>query len=120
MIERAHVNVYISKVVWKTVRLKAVEDETSAASIVEAALRHYLGMSAPPAPEPTRKPTRQPAAPSPDQIEAERLIQENDSMNARQLADLLNDAGHRTMRGAAWSQNTVNKTRLRLRRQGVV
>ena len=118
MDEKTQMGVKVDVSVWKAIKIQSIQEGTTAGEIVNQALRAYLGMDTP-APKPTR-PAAPAGDPSPDQIEAERIIRENDSMNARQLADLLNEAGHRTTRGAAWSQNTVNKVRLRLRRQGVV
>ena len=116
MDEKVQVNARLDRQLWKEVKMLALQKDVSAASILEDAVRIFMQKSSG---SPVVK-SQSAGDPSPDQLEAERIIRENDSMSARQLADMLNEAGHRTMRGAAWSQNTVNKNRLKLRRQGVV
>jgi len=122
MDEKTQIGVKIDVSVWKAVRVKSIQDGIAAGDIVNAAIRQYMGMDAdtpaPPASSP--KPTRQPATPATDQTEAHRIIKENDEMDARQLAELLNEAGHTTARGREWTQNTVNKTRNKIRKGGMV
>ena len=102
---KTQIGVKISTSVWKQVRLKSINNGTTAGVIVEAALRSYLGMD----------------SPFPDTGEADQvseIIRANKYVTALELADILNEAGLVTARGKAFNRNTASKLRAKLKSAG--
>lgn len=113
---RQAIGLRMDKKLWHQLKIEAVKQDRTCGDLVEDLLRAYLGQKPKASPQLSTQKTDQ----GYDHAEVERLIREHDQMNARHLADLLNDSGYTTARGRMWSINTVNKARLKLRKAGAI
>ena len=116
---KVQVGAVVDESLWREVKVKAAMEGQTAGQILQDALYAYLGKEPPD--QATAKPGPKPANKSPtDTTEAERIIMERASDDARNIAHYLNSLGITTARGREWSVNTVNKARLKLRKAGAI
>ena len=110
--EKTQIGVQIDADVWKTVRVKSIQEGITAGEIVNQALIDYLGKSKQ---KPTSSPAASPVSPASDPTEVERFVLDHADKSARQVAEMLNEQGFTSSRGGAFNMNIVGKMRQKLK-----
>lgn len=115
--DRVQTGAIVDRPLWTEVKIKAIREGKSTGEILEEALREYMGMEAPeqeakPAPPKEAKPAPDQGT---DQAEVEKFILDRPGQKGRDLAQELNDAGYRTLRGKLFSEGRVNKIRWQIK-----
>ena len=117
MAAKTQIGVKVDTDTWKAVRMKSIQEDVTAGEIVNAAIRQYLGMDAK-EPAPRKRQAAAQASTGSDQGEVESFILSHEDKSAREMADLLSDAGYTTVKGGAFNMNVVGKLRTKMKQEG--
>lgn len=119
---KTQVGAMVDRDLWTKVRIKGVRENRSSGEILEEAIRNYFGMGPAAAEKP--KPNKTPQVSTKkngqgaDQAEVERFVLERQDQKAREIAEELNQAGYRTIRGKEFNEGAVNKIRWKAKQRG--